>query len=195
MKNTFGVLDLMNNLSSGKVMFDSFIDSDSAAAAEIRFLLSKMIDAAKNKNDGWTMMLHGCIFEIYYQLISNKLYHTVQREQSSAPMFMRRVLKYLNAHDLSEVSCRDASAYCNYSEEYFCRMFKKNFGETFIDYLNKYRINSAKRIIDSSPSLPIIKIVELVGFSNSSYFSKLFKKIIGVTPTEYIENRLNQSEE
>lgn len=194
MKNTFGIQDMMNSLSSGKVVFENYISKDKIALDEIRPLLMNIINAVRQKEHAWTLYLHGIIYQIYYILISRGLYYTVIKEQYSAFAFTGKVMKYLNSHDLSEVSCHSAAEYCNYSEAYFCRIFKKNFGETFLDYLNKYRINCAKQIIDSSPELPMTKIMELVGLSNSSYFSELFKKITGISPTQYVELHSGRAE-
>lgn len=56
--------------------------------------------------------------------------------------------------------------------------------DDFIDYLTNYRMEKAKQLLISADSL-IYEISEAVGYSNSNYFSKLFKKYTGVSPEEY----------
>ena len=70
------------------------------------------------------------------------------------------------------------------SEQHICRLFKKNIKTSPIDYLNQIRINRAKELLSYSDST-IAEIAANVGFSDSSYFSVVFKKYEGISPAEY----------
>ncbi|MCR2803420.1 response regulator transcription factor [Paenibacillus soyae] len=67
---------------------------------------------------------------------------------------------------------------------YFSRLFKKETGETFIEYVTRMKMNRAKELLESS-AMPVGKICELLGYDNQSYFIKLFKTFAGVTPVEF----------
>lgn len=67
---------------------------------------------------------------------------------------------------------------------FFSETFKEIIGESFVDYLKSIRINMAKKLLRSS-NMPISKISVEVGFNDEKHFSKTFKVLTGVTPSEY----------
>jgi two-component system response regulator YesN len=66
----------------------------------------------------------------------------------------------------------------------FSRLFRKETGETFIEYVTKTKMERAKELLDQT-DYPVNKICELVGYENQSYFIKTFKTYSGTTPVEY----------
>ena len=72
--------------------------------------------------------------------------------------------------------------YLSYS--YISRILKKRVGKTFIEYLNEIRINEACRLLQS-PGALISETAIVVGFSHQSYFNVVFKRVTGVTPTQF----------
>ncbi|MDQ6422787.1 helix-turn-helix domain-containing protein [Paenibacillus sp. LHD-117] len=67
---------------------------------------------------------------------------------------------------------------------YFSRLFKKETGETFIEYVTRMKMHRAKELLEESAT-PVGKICETLGYDNQSYFIKLFKSFSGLTPVEY----------
>ena len=74
----------------------------------------------------------------------------------------------------------------NTSTFYFCKMFKKAVGINFTDYLSRVRIEKAKNLL-LNPNLRISEIAFEVGFQSLTHFNRVFKKIVGQSPTEYRE--------
>ncbi len=74
----------------------------------------------------------------------------------------------------------------HYTPNYICMLFKKETGESFKEYLTKIRINNAKALITNS-SLKVYEIAEKVGYKDPDYFTRIFRKYTGVTPTEFRE--------
>lgn len=74
---------------------------------------------------------------------------------------------------------------------YLSILFKKNTGDTIINYYNTLKINEAKKLIEEG-ILPLSEISEKLNFSTQYYFSRVFKKVEGVTPTEYKANLKNR---
>ena len=70
------------------------------------------------------------------------------------------------------------------SQGYFCAEFKKKTGETFVDYLTRVRMEKARELLTLSDR-KVYEISELVGYDNATYFSTLFKKQYGVSPSEF----------
>ncbi|MGZ9585999.1 response regulator transcription factor [Paenibacillus marinisediminis] len=83
-----------------------------------------------------------------------------------------------------ELSLEDVADHVHLNSHYFSKVFKQQTGETFIDYVTKLRINKAKELIRNG-QLSLKEICYLVGYKDPNYFSRVFKKAAGVSPTEY----------
>lgn len=88
----------------------------------------------------------------------------------------------------SSLSVNGLSAQLNYSANYLGNAFKREYGLSINDYLNKYRIAQAKRLMDRT-DLMIYEIAFQVGFNDQHYFSKTFKKYEDLSPSEYRARR------
>ena len=99
-------------------------------------------------------------------------------------LFLRKVQEYLAEHFHEQITSQDIARELFYNQSYFCRLFRENFGVSFLDYLMLYRISNAKLIL-SSENIRVSSVAERVGFLDASYFSRCFKKIVGISPVEY----------
>jgi len=95
---------------------------------------------------------------------------------------------FINRNYMKELSLDDISRYCNISSYYFSKLFKQETGENYVEYLNRVRIENAKKMLSDS-DVSIKEICYSVGFSDPNYFSRAFKKYEGVTPSEFKETR------
>lgn len=94
------------------------------------------------------------------------------------------VEKYLMENYANDISLQDIAAFMNYSDAYFCKLFKQCFNKNFMTYLTEYRIEEAKKLLENT-EVNVKNIGETVGYSDSNYFAKVFKRTTGLTPTEY----------
>ena len=74
------------------------------------------------------------------------------------------------------------------SPYYFSKIFKDETGENFIEYLTGVRMEKAKQLL-LNKELSMKEICSMVGYADPNYFSRSFKKNVGVTPTEYREGK------
>jgi two-component system, response regulator YesN len=86
-----------------------------------------------------------------------------------------------------DISLEDIARRVEISPFYFSKLFKEETGENFIDYVTMARIRRAKELL-VDPALSVKEISGSTGYSDPNYFSKLFKRIVGLTPTEYRES-------
>lgn len=93
------------------------------------------------------------------------------------------VKHYIADHIQENITLDKAAKLSNISKCYFSSIFKKQVGESFTDYVNKVKMEKAKELLLES-DLRTYEVAERVGISDESYFSKLFKKYIGITPSE-----------
>lgn len=96
---------------------------------------------------------------------------------------IEKVIAYLHTHYQQQLSLCDVASHIHLSEEYLSRLFRKEVGKTFTDYLNAFRMQEAMRLLKST-NLRISDVCEAVGISNSKYFSLLFKKYFGISPSQ-----------
>ncbi len=108
-----------------------------------------------------------------------------KREEQSETV-ISRARAYIDENFSRELSLDDVSKYVNISPYYFSKLFKEEAGENFIEYLTRVRIAHAKELL-RKPNLSIKEICIMSGYSDPSYFSRIFKKQEDVTPSEYRE--------
>lgn len=95
-----------------------------------------------------------------------------------------RILAYIEANYAREISMQDAAEAMSYSDAYFCKLFKRCFRVNFSAYLNQYRVERAKQLL-ADPALGVREISAACGYSDSNYFTRVFKRLTGSTPSEY----------
>ena len=74
------------------------------------------------------------------------------------------------------------------SISHFCMLFKQVSGYTFLEYLTKIRMDKAKYILKNS-NVKVYQVAPLVGYQDPRYFTQVFKKITGMTPSEFRDER------
>lgn len=90
----------------------------------------------------------------------------------------------IQEHYMEEISMQDVARHMNYSEAYFCKLFKQCFGQNFTSYLTEYRVNEAKNMLEL-PTVNVKDVGKAVGYGDANYFAKVFKRVTGQSPTEY----------
>ena len=98
---------------------------------------------------------------------------------------------YIESHSAEKFSLRAISEALFVNGSYLLRLFKANTGHTLLEYHNTVRCERAKQLL-MNEAIPISQIGDEVGFASSAHFSHVFKKIVGVTPSEY---RITQQKE
>lgn len=99
-------------------------------------------------------------------------------------ILMEYIRDYVESHYMEDITLQDAAAQLHYSDAYFCRFFKQNFDKNFIMYLSEIRVEKAKELL-SDVTVNVKDVGQRVGFRDSSYFTKVFKRVTGITPSEY----------
>lgn len=85
-----------------------------------------------------------------------------EKHENKDDEYTRGMLRYIEQHFNEDISLEDVAAYLNVSAGYFCTIFKKNIGENFKGYLNKYRVEQAKRILSENPNIKIKDLTTMV---------------------------------
>lgn len=105
-------------------------------------------------------------------------------EQNRLSVMVSMVEEYLRENYWKDISMQDAARAVHYSDAYFCKMFKQQYGVNFTAYLTDFRIEEAKKML-RQPNVNIKEIGGRVGYEDPTYFARVFRRVTGQTPTEY----------
>lgn len=135
---------------------------------------------------------HGEYIKIIFDAV-NKIVEENQLSDKSNQVTpaIRIVKRYIAEHYQEEISLTSAAQRVHISPVYLSRLFKKEEGINFLDYLNQYRIDIAKGLL-CDVRFNVIEVAEQSGFKNTRYFSKIFKKLVGITPSEYRKRHVEE---
>lgn len=147
----------------------------------------QLMNAFHNGNDHLELQTISCLTQIFSEILEQKLYVPSEKElQTETPHIeqIKTILDYIENNFASELSLSDMAKRINLNANYFCRIFRSLLHQSPMDYVNFYRIEQASYLLEST-DLPITEIGLECGFSESSYFTKVFKKYKGVSPRQY----------
>jgi two-component system response regulator YesN len=108
---------------------------------------------------------------------------TAERPEELGPG-VKKAIDHMRRHFHKELSIEVMAQYLEITPNYFSHLFKKETGIPFSEYLNKIRIHEAKRLLSETNKMAY-QVMDDVGFRNYKYFVQLFKKMEGMSPTDY----------
>ena len=100
------------------------------------------------------------------------------------------MIDYVEKNFNKKISLTSASQYFGYSNQYFCKWCKKQTGVSFSEFVNAVRITHARGLLLGG--YLVEEVSDKCGFSDPSYFSKVFKKHVGITPKAYALKTLSE---
>jgi two-component system response regulator YesN len=112
--------------------------------------------------------------------------HMANRKKTQSENIVSKATHYLEEHYRRDISLDEVSREVNINPYYFSKRFKEETGVNFIDYLTGIRIKKAKELL-ADPALSIKEICTMSGYSDPNYFSRIFKKVENITPSDYRE--------
>lgn len=108
-----------------------------------------------------------------------------KEKDADKPQFLvKQAVDYINENYNKKLDLQTVADSLYVSTWHLCKVIKKQTGTNFVDLLNEARIENAKRLLVES-NLKIYEIAEDVGYTDTAYFSKIFKKLTNQTPNEY----------
>lgn len=102
--------------------------------------------------------------------------------------------RYINQHFREPVSLEDVAREVHLSPFYLSRLFKEKEGVNFVDYLTRLRLEEAKQLLAQTNDT-VAAIAEQVGYAEANYFSRIFRRHFGMSPSEYRERRFRAAAE
>jgi YesN/AraC family two-component response regulator len=125
-------------------------------------------------------------WELISRIIDTK---SIKNTKVDTPEFIESIENYLKNNLSRNLSLKNVCHTFGISQTYLSRLFKKYKKMSFGEYLTDLRIKKAKELIDENPMLHLKDISELVGYSDQFYFSKVFRLITGMPPSDYSKKK------
>lgn len=109
-------------------------------------------------------------------------------------IFIEKIMAYMEENmDNPDLSVDAFASYMGYSRSRFYKQMKISIDKTPVDFIREMRIKRAAYLLDSR-QYNVSEVAFMIGFSDSKYFSKVFKKETGLTPTEYLNREIKTDE-
>ncbi len=124
------------------------------------------------------------LFEYLKNDIISKYQNFANEKKVAEKKPIRIAKQYINDHYNQNLTLENVSDHIGFNPTYFSVFFKKETGKNFSEYLTELRIKNAKLYLIST-DMDIADIAEEVGYNDLKYFSKLFKRLTGINPSEY----------
>jgi signal transduction histidine kinase/DNA-binding LacI/PurR family transcriptional regulator/AraC-like DNA-binding protein len=107
-----------------------------------------------------------------------------RRLSAEAQRAVRQAMAYLHEHYAEAITREDVARHVGMSDDYLTHCFRQEVGMTPIAYLNRYRVDQAKQLLKNT-SHSITDVALAVGFSDSGYFSRVFRREVGLSPEAF----------
>lgn len=176
-----------------KMHFDSYEEEKEVTRVLLESLLMVAeyfgIDVEKNlKMQVQEKLMTSKTREQYFQILEiifEEIFDVIISEKRVAyKEEMTYALHFIEKHLTNDLTLESAASYMNISTHYFSKLFKSEVGENFIDYVTDKKVERAKELIVDT-DLPLNVLAFELGFNEANYFSKVFKKRAGMTPSQY----------
>lgn len=112
----------------------------------------------------------------------------IAKDTDKSKWFIEKCKQYMERHFADNITLEDLSSYVGRNPSYISHVFKQVEGRSFSDYMNGIRVEKAKELLERS-NMHIYEVAGNVGFSDYRHFNNVFKKISGVSPSEYKNKR------
>jgi AraC-like DNA-binding protein len=152
------------------------VDIDTAEAKEAYFATPV---ASQKKLDSLSSLLS--IFADHLSMKSNQI--AVQTSNAEPPV-ITKAKQFIREHHAEDLSLGQVAAAVHTSIFYFCKLFRKVTGTTFTEFVSRTRVERAKNLL-LNPNLRISEIAYEIGFQSLTHFNRVFKKLVGESPTDY----------
>ena len=163
------------------------IDEKTPSGREFLNILHQLTNLQGQENQEF--IIRNLLSQAWLALMAEVELQKTQLAHTKSPTTdrVRDMIHYLHQHYAEKVELADLARTIGYSERECIRAFKQAIHQTPIDYLVTYRIEQAKQLLAQSEQQSITEIALDCGFTNSNYFTRIFKKQTGLTPKNYRE--------
>ena len=169
-------------LQSGRLPLPVRLTSNDLCYLQVAACLRELEDANRAKLPGYELQVKGALLRFLALLLAQG--KTLPPAETADTRRLKTVLQWLSAHYAEPLRVADAAGVCSCSASHFMRWFRQMTGQSFVTFLNEYRLNAAAEALQTTDET-VLTIASRCGFENLSYFNRAFKAHFGMTPREY----------
>ncbi|MGN0299411.1 MAG: helix-turn-helix domain-containing protein [Lachnospiraceae bacterium] len=198
----FNMESLINETPFAKACLQPFLQNQieivnyiPAQSASLCGTLRPLFDEMREKSEGYQLKVLGNFYQFLGNIFTQNYYHPIKPESQTAQkrtQQYKQILTYIGQNYSEDITLEDLAACVHLNSRYFCRMFRELTHQSPIEYLNTYRIEAACEQL-SYTDKTITEIAFDCGYHDVGYFIKVFKKIKGLTPTQYLHKKYTTS--
>lgn len=146
-----------------------------------------------NKSQGWELNMKSLLtsFLILFSRAYNDLYKLKDDGECKYFKYIYNALGFIEENFKEEISVNDVASAVGLSADYLSRQFKQFTGMTTIEYINSFRFAKAVEML-KKPGISVSVVASEVGFNDPCYFTRQFKNLMGVTPSEYRKEEIKE---
>lgn len=167
--------------------FGFFIDEQQICNVIKNDFLFKKLDEIKKelstKSEFYIPSVMSAVLEILTVLYRNHQFTKTRYEKNKNIEMVKSGISFIKKHLDEQLSIDDIANHTGYSKYYFCRCFKDVTGYTVNTYINREKVENAKEML-ANKQFSVSEVSEMCGFSDISYFTKIFKKYTGILPSK-----------
>lgn len=164
-----------------------FLESRDEKAIELRKLCGEIAELNIQRPPCYELNIKSNLFKIWAILFLEASKKTVAHKSDSSIDRIKRAVEYIGDNYQNKLGLDEIAAVCNISKSEFCRSFKKVMRRTPFDYIMDLRIRKSIELLDEGRSITESALSS--GFFDSSYYTKMFKRYMNLTPREYLKNK------
>ena len=169
-------------LQSGRLPLPVRLTSNDLCYLQAAACLRELEDANRAKLPGYELQVKGALLRFLALLLAQG--KPLPPAETADTRRLKTVLQWLSAHYAEPLRVADAAGVCSCSASHFMRWFRQMTGQSFVAFLNEYRLNAAAEALQTTDET-VLTIASRCGFENLSYFNRAFKAHFGMTPREY----------
>ena len=169
-------------LQSGRLSLPARLTPNDLCYLQAAACLRELEDANRAKRPGYELLVKGALLRFLALLIAQG--RQCLSTETADTQRLKTVLQWLSAHYAEPLRVADAAGVCSFSASHFMRWFRQMTGQSFIAFLNEYRLNTAAETLRTTDET-VLTIASRCGFENLSYFNRAFKAHFGMTPRDY----------
>ncbi len=181
-KPTYGLTEIGND-NNYELLLDYKVSLGNQAQ-NVDLLIRKCVNTRINYESKQQLLLSIQFSETMFHI--SQAFCEKFRTDDSLPSQVNRILKYIKENYTSPITLDDICKQMNMSKQYCMRIFKKHMNTTINDYILDLRMRHASYLL-SSTYMNVSQTADYLGFSGTSYFSRVFKKYYGIAPSDYVE--------
>ena len=176
----------IDSARDGEVVFPECLTGEEPWKKEMDRLLSDIKDFFENRRQGYELFIKARLCEIWYVLYVHAGRQGAEADKNTEykVRLTKQVMDYLQKHYAEQIVLDELARQFHISEGYLCRLFRSMTKRSVVEYVTDCRISVSARLLKES-DMDIGQIAGRAGFNNISYFNRVFRRYMNMTPKEY----------